>query len=102
MFNGDEFCGRANIQPATLEGWIAEGWLMPRDSAGSSEFSEIDIARARLIIHLSHDLGVNDEGVGVILDLVDQIHGLRALLGAVLGIATDRSHDGRTMSHSSE
>ena len=40
-------------------------------------FSEIDIARARLIRDLKMDLGVNDEGVGVILNLLDQLHGMR-------------------------
>ena len=30
------------------------------------------------------DLGVNDAGVGVILNLVDQMHGLRKMLGDLL------------------
>jgi hypothetical protein len=38
------------------------------------------VARAQLIRDLKDDLGVNDEGVGVILNLVDQVHGLRRVL----------------------
>ena len=30
------------------------------------------------------DLGVNDEGVGVILNLLDQMHGLRRALADIL------------------
>ena len=38
--------------------------------------------RAQFILDLSGPMGVNDEGVDVILGLLDQIHGLRrALLG---------------------
>ena len=40
-------------------------------------FSDTDVARAHLIRDLKGDLGVNDEGVDVILHLVDQLHGLR-------------------------
>ena len=40
-------------------------------------FSEVDLSRAQLIRDLREDLGVNDEGVSVILHLIDQMHGLR-------------------------
>jgi chaperone modulatory protein CbpM len=30
-----------------------------------------------LIQDLKHDMGVNDEGVGIILNLLDQMHSLR-------------------------
>jgi chaperone modulatory protein CbpM len=44
-------------------------------------FSDIDVARAHLIRDLKGDFGVNDEGVDIILHLVDQLHGLRRALG---------------------
>jgi chaperone modulatory protein CbpM len=37
----------------------------------------VDLARAKLIRDLRDDLGVNDEGISVILHLLDQVHGLR-------------------------
>ena len=64
--------------------WIREEWLIPGESAGELTFSDADIARAQLIRDLKNDLGVNDEGVGVILSLVDQVHGLRWVLTEVL------------------
>jgi chaperone modulatory protein CbpM len=36
------------------------------------------------LIHDLHDLGVNDDAIPVILDLVDQLHGLRRVLRDVL------------------
>jgi chaperone modulatory protein CbpM len=58
-----------------------------RDLAGLDRgqlFSEADLARAALIRDLKDDLGVNDEGVAVVLGLVDQIHGLRRTLSDLL------------------
>ena len=48
---------------------------------------EADLARAGLIRDLQGDLGVNKEGVGVILNLVDQIHSLRWALSNRMGSA---------------
>lgn len=85
-----EFISRASIDRETLEFWIEEEWVRPLGEPGAPEFSEVDLARARLIRDLIQDLGVNAEGVGVALHLIDQVHDLRrALLKS-----TDRSHLG--------
>ncbi|HML07339.1 MAG TPA: MerR family transcriptional regulator [Xanthobacteraceae bacterium] len=78
-----EFALQARINTQTLHAWLEAGWLRPRRDDDGAYYSEIDVARA----HLIHDLkalGINDEGVPVILDLVDQLHGLRRLLRGVL------------------
>ncbi|MGA8902861.1 chaperone modulator CbpM [Bradyrhizobium sp.] len=76
----EEFLSLAGMDHETLDVWIEEEWLRPRGSSVELSFSNIDIARARLIHQLKVDLGVNDEGVGVILNLVDQLYGLRRTL----------------------
>ena len=78
-----EFRGAGHLEAKTLEAWIEAGWLLPRDSGGGGPFSEIDLARAQLIRDLA-ELGVNDEGIPIILDLVDQLHGLRHALRILL------------------
>ncbi len=75
-----EFLSIAGMGDETLTAWIEEEWLIPGGSVAEMSFSEIDIARARLVRDLKMDLGVNDEGVGVILNLVDQLHGMRRAL----------------------
>ncbi len=75
-----EFLSLSGMGHETLTAWIEEEWLIPAGSVTEMSFSEIDIARARLIHDLKMDLGVNDEGVGVILNLVDQLYGLRRKL----------------------
>ena len=61
----------------TLELWLDQRWLIPDQTSAEMTFSETDVARAHLIRDLKSDFGVNDEGVDVILHLVDQLHGLR-------------------------
>jgi chaperone modulatory protein CbpM len=83
-----EFMLRAELDAATLEVWVSEGWLIP---AGSEQaYDDADLARVRLIRDLTNDLGVNAEGVGVILHLIDQMHGLR---GALLQYVSARARE---------
>ncbi|MCS3928869.1 hypothetical protein M2175_003900 [Bradyrhizobium elkanii] len=42
--------------------------------------SEADLARARLIQDLKAYFGVNDEGITIILHLLDQLYGPRCLV----------------------
>jgi chaperone modulatory protein CbpM len=81
--NHREFLGRARLEAEALRAWIEAGWLMLHSEDGG-QFTEADVARAELIHDLKRDLGVNDEGIGVILDLVDQLHGMRRTLGNLL------------------
>jgi chaperone modulatory protein CbpM len=76
----EEFLSLSGIGHEMLNVWMEEEWLIPSGSSPEPSFSEIDIARARLIRDLQVDFGVNDEGVGVILNLVDQLYGMRRTL----------------------
>ncbi|MBR0932380.1 chaperone modulator CbpM [Bradyrhizobium jicamae] len=75
--NKKQFLSSADIEVHTLEFWIEQQWLIPDQTTAEMSFSDTDVARAHLIRDLKGDLGVNDEGVDVILHLVDQLHGLR-------------------------
>jgi chaperone modulatory protein CbpM len=87
-----EFLSRTKLDQQTLDIAIEEEWLIPEAVEADLTFSEADIARAQLISDLTDELGVNREGVGVILHLLDQMHGLRS---AMLGLVeTARSKDG--------
>jgi len=84
-----EFLLRAHLDQQTLEVWIQEEWLSPEQGDAEPVFSDADLARAGLIRDLQGDLGVNREGVGVILNLVDQIHSLRWALANRIAPAAD-------------
>jgi chaperone modulatory protein CbpM len=74
------FLLRTHIGSDLLTTCIEEGWLAPRHRGERSEFSDVDVARARFILDLKGVMGVNDEGITIVLDLVDQVHGLRRTL----------------------
>jgi len=83
MIPVDEFVVKIHIERRIVESWVAAGWLMPQRDPELA-FSEIDLARAQLIRELREDFGVNDEGISLILHLLDQVHGLRRSMRELL------------------
>ena len=72
-------CG---VELRVLELWVERGWIAPARAEERLDFSDADAARAAFIRDLREDFGVNDEGIEIVLHLVDQLHGMRrALLG---------------------
>lgn len=90
-----EFLVHCRIEAQVLETWIEAGWLVPHTHDHSRDFSDVDAARARLIRDLKEDMGVNDEGVGVVLTLLDQMYGLRATLRGCLAAVAAQPEDAR-------
>ncbi|MDC9822663.1 chaperone modulator CbpM [Devosia sp. ZB163] len=86
MLTTAELCDELHIGRDLLDRWIASGWLNPATEGSVASYADIDIARARLILELSTDFEVNEQGIGIIIDLIDQIHGLRFALRHVLDI----------------
>jgi len=78
-----------------LRVWVREGLIKPADKTAQT-YSETDIARAALIQTLEDDLGFDAEDVPVLLSLIDQIHGLRSELRAVLEAFDELPQEART------
>jgi len=88
----------ARVQHLTvtrLRVWVDQGLIKPADEDAPS-FSEADIARATLISDLEDELGFAEEDVPVLLNLIDQIHGLRSELRGLLEALDDLPADVRT------
>jgi chaperone modulatory protein CbpM len=90
MITEREFLERARLDRRTLTVWIEEEWLIPARAADELSFTDMDLARANLIHDLRDNMGVNHEGLGVVLHLLDQMHSLRRALAAALESAHDR------------
>jgi chaperone modulatory protein CbpM len=75
-----------------LRVWVAQGWIKPADAMAQA-YSEADLARAVLICNLEDELGFDEEDVPVLLNLIDQIHGLRAELKGLLDVLEDLPPD---------
>jgi chaperone modulatory protein CbpM len=92
MISEREFLERARLDRRTLTVWIEEEWLIPARRADELTFTDMDLARANLISDLRDNMGVNHEGLGVVLHLLDQMHGLRRALAIALESARDGRH----------
>ncbi|PDT15367.1 transcriptional regulator [Rhizobium sp. J15] len=79
-----EFRLYLKIDVVQLDFWVERGWLIPETSGEKRQFREADVARARLILDLMGDMGVNDAGVDVVMDLVDQLHDMRGTMGKLM------------------
>jgi len=90
MITEREFLHRARLDQRTLSIWIEEEWLIPGRGAHELAFTEMDLARANLIHDLKDKMGVNDEGLGLILHLLDQMHALRRALADTLKSAREQ------------
>jgi chaperone modulatory protein CbpM len=85
----------ARLDNEVIDQWVEAGWLTPHQETAGERYSSIDLARAYLIRDLK-DLGVNDDGIPVVLDLIDQVHGLRCVLRELLStIRSERQQQGR-------
>ena len=77
----------ARVQHVTvtrLTGLGAARLDQARRQGRAKRFSEADMARAALIRDLEDKLGFDEDQVPVLLNLIDQIHGLRAELKTML------------------
>ena len=66
-----------------LRHWIAEQWVRPESRAEGYVFHEVDVARVRLIRELRYELAVDEETMPLVLQLLDQVYGLRRRLRLV-------------------
>ena len=59
--------------------FLENDWLIPHDPINFI-FDEADIDRIILISELKESLGVNDEGVPIILHLIDQLNHIHSIV----------------------
>jgi chaperone modulatory protein CbpM len=74
-----ELARSLQIDVDRLKAFIDRGWMKPERIGGKHIFRDVDAARAALICDLAA-MGVNDEGVDVTLDLLDQLYAVRAVV----------------------
>lgn len=65
-----DLCG---VKKEIIIYFIEQEWIHPADQE-SVGLDEEDLARIRLIRDLKEEFGVNDEGLSIILNLVDQLN----------------------------
>lgn len=76
----DDAFNLCGVKKEIIIRFIEEEWIHPADCE-HDDLDEEDLARIRLIRELREDFGVNDEGLSIILNLIDQLNRLHLEIG---------------------
>ena len=63
--------------------FIDDAFIKPERGEGGYVFRPIDVARLELLCDLHHDLDLDEAALGIVISLVDQLHGARQDLAAM-------------------
>jgi len=67
-----------------LRAFIEAGCIVPAEIEGERVFGQADLARLELLCELSEDFGLDEDGLALVMSLIDQLHGLRHEMRALL------------------
>ena len=65
------------LERRELSSWVENRWVLPERHADTWVFHEVDVARVELIFDIRRDFAIDDEAMGLVLGLLDQVYGLR-------------------------
>jgi chaperone modulatory protein CbpM len=68
-----------------LQAFIAAECVIPAHREGALVFDEADLARLELLCELAEDFELDEEALGLVMSLIDQVHGLRRQLRGLAG-----------------
>lgn len=78
MIGFDELLLRLRgLERRELVRWVDNRWVLPDKHGETLVFHEVDVARVELIFEIRRDFAIDDEGMGLVLGLLDQVYGLR-------------------------
>ncbi len=80
------------VHPQTLRLYEREGLLKPSRSEGNTRlYTDEDLERLEVILHLTRDLGVNLAGVEIILNMRARMEAMQGQIEAVRGKPESRT-----------
>ena len=76
------------FMPITAPGIVParqpQGVVVPVQSSSGPLFRELDLARLNLVVELTEGYHLDEEALAMVMSLVDQLHGLRGDMRAIL------------------
>ena len=69
--------------------------VIPQRADAGLSFRRIDLARMELLCELSEQYDLGDDALGVVISLIDQLHGMRADLAAIARAIEDEPREAR-------
>lgn len=79
-----------------LDRYILAGVVVPVQSADGPRFRELDLARLHLVVDLAQGYHLDEDAMGLVLSLVDQLHGLKGDMRAILDALAREPAETRT------
>ena len=76
-----------------LEAFLQADLVLPTSSAAGPVFRILDLARLELLCDLSDQFDLHDDALGVVIGLIDQLHGARLHLRAMAQAMEDEPQD---------
>ena len=86
----------AGLTEIQLESFIEAEIVMPVHTDTGLAFRRLDLVRMELLCELSDHFSLDEEGLGIVISLVDQLHGARAELRTIFAALEDAPTDVRT------
>ena len=78
MIGFDELLLRLRgLERRELMRWVENRWVLPEHHGDAWVFHEVDVARVELIFDIRRDFAIDDEAIGLVLSLLDQVYDLR-------------------------
>jgi chaperone modulatory protein CbpM len=65
------------LERRELTRWMENRWVLPEQHAETWVFHEVDVARVELILGIRRDFAIDDEAMGLVLGLLDQVYAMR-------------------------
>lgn len=73
-----------------LRRFVQADCVRPTETAKGAAFTDADLARLELLCELAEDFELDEDALGLVLSLIDQLHGVRReLRGLVLALADE-------------
>lgn len=84
LFSEAEVVARVEGLTVTeLRTFVSVECVIPYEREGRPAYTEADLARLQLLRELEADFGLDADAAGLVIGLIDQIHGLRREMRAI-------------------
>ncbi len=83
------------LTPPRLTAWLRARIVRPVQSEQGNLYREIDLARLALLCDLAEDYRLDEDGMQLVMSLLDQAHQLRAEMRLLLGALSQQPPDVR-------
>lgn len=84
-----------DLSAQRLRGWLRARIIRPLQSERGNLYRDVDLARLVLLCDLGDSYQLDDEAMGLVMSLLDQVHELRAQMHCLVGAVAQEPNEVR-------